>query len=149
MCAIALDPDSLPRNRYFWVYEQARARRAHGRAYALRRLHEQLVQLFGRTAPAMTIGEEERGVRIAYRDEGLSLIRRIHLSPLETSLLRLLLARDVVELPPLLQAHPLDRLRVAAALERIRTYPGLPDPSGWRDVLAPLAPAAAPSNTTE
>lgn len=149
MCAITLDPSSVPRNRFFWVYEEPRARRAHGRAHALRRLYEHLADRFRRGSSPVTIQDHDRGLLVAYRDDVLALHRRVHLTPLETSLLRLLLARDVLSLPPLLQAGHGDRLRVASALDRLRTFPGLPDPSGWRDVLAPLSPAADPSNTTE
>ena len=149
MCALTLDPASLPRNRFFWVYEEPHARRAHGRAHALRRLYAHLSVRFRQSALRVSIQDEERGLFIVYRDEMLALNRRLHLTQLEASLLRLLLARDEVPLPPLLQAGHSDRLRVASALERLRAFPGLPDPSGWRDILAPLAPAAEPSNTTE
>ncbi len=146
LCAITLDPTSLPRNRYFWVYSEARARRAHGRAYSLRRLSDDIMERLARYP--CSVAEEGRGLRIAYRDEALTLVRRIHLGALETSLLRLLLARGATHVPALLRASHVDRLRVAAALERIRRHPRLPDPSGWGDVLSPMDPAT-PSNTTE
>lgn len=148
LCAIALDPESLPRNRYFWVYAEPRARRAHGRAYSLRRLNRQLVELLKNDHVLMMIGEEDRGVRIAYRDESLALVRRIHLGGLEASLIRLLLFRAGVQAPEPLRVRDGDRRRVAAALQKIRTHPDLPDPSGWIDRLPVIAPGVA-SNTTE
>lgn len=148
LCAIALDPESLPRNRYFWVYAEARARRAHGRAYSLRRLVRQLVELLGKKDVLMMIGEEDRGVRIAYRDESLALVRRIHLGALEASLVRLLLFRAGGPAPEPLRVKDVDRRRVAAALAKIRNHPELPDPRGWIDRLPIVAPGAA-SNTTE
>lgn len=144
LCAIALDPTSLPRNRYYWVYADVGARRAHGRAYALRRLREELVDL----ACPFTVVEEERGILIAYRDAALSLLRRVHLSALEASVLRVLLARQDVRVPALLRVNSDDRRRVASALGQVRGYPGLPDPAGWDDILEPI-PLAPPSNTTE
>jgi len=149
LCALALDPESVPRNRYFWVYEEPRARRAHGRAHALRRLRGQLAQMLRSQAAAFHVREQESGLCITYRDEGLELTRRVHLRTLEISLLRLLLARDGVPVPALLQPGAQDRARVAASLLRIRMHPRLPEPSGWQDVLAPLAPATQASNTTE
>lgn len=148
LCAIALDPQSLPRNRYFWVYAEARARRAHGRAYSLRRLYRQLVGLLSKEDVLMMIGEEDRGVRIAYRDESVALVRRIHLGALEASLIRLLLFRAGVQVPEPLRVEDGDRQRVAAALQKIRTHPDLPDPSGWIDRLPVIVPGEA-SNTTE
>jgi hypothetical protein len=111
-------------------------------------LNRQLVELLKNDHVLMMIGEEDRGVRIAYRDESLALVRRIHLGGLEASLIRLLLFRAGVQAPEPLRVRDGDRRRVAAALQKIRTHPDLPDPSGWIDRLPVIAPGVA-SNTTE
>ena len=125
LCAITLRPGLFPRNRYFSVYTEPRARRAHGSAYALRRLSNEVIRLLHDESVMLFVTATELGVRIAYRDEALSMRRRISLGSLETSLLRVMLARGRAPVPPMLRVAPHDRARIRAALRRLRGYPGL------------------------
>ncbi len=143
LCAVALDPQSVPRNRFFWVYAEPRARRAHARAHALRRLYGQLVPLLRARQPVGAT-EQDRGLRIVYRDETLSLVRTLHLGALEASLLRLLL-RQVPDVPECLRAVDGDRRRVLAALSKVRGHSGLPPPSEWLDALVRSQQDPAPT----
>lgn len=133
LCAVALDPQSVPRNRFYWVYAEPRARRAHARAHALRRLYRQLVPMLRDGKPIGAV-EQDRGLRIVYRDEPLSLVRTLHLGALEASLLRLLL-RPLPDVPACLREVDGDRRRVMAALSNVRGHPGLPPASEWLDAL--------------
>ena len=116
LCALALDPCSVPRNRHFLLYTAPPAREAHRRAGALRRLRRLVAEMLRSGQPRIDLHEHDGGLRLHYRDESLALQRAIALGPLEASLLRCMLG-DGAASPWTPRAE--DRERVRAALETV------------------------------
>ena len=116
LCALALDPCSVPRNRHFLLYTAPPARAAHRRAGALRRLRRLVADMLQSGFPRMEIHEHDGGLRLHYQDESLALQRAISLAPLEASLLRCMLG-DGATGPWSPRAG--DRERVRAALQTV------------------------------
>ena len=122
LCALALDPCSVPRNRHFLLYTAASARAAHRRAGALRRLKRLVSDMLQLGAPPIDIDEHEGGLRLRYHDQTLSLHRAVALGPLEASLLRCMLGHNAIgQLSPEQQ----DRERVRAALRTVDARYGI------------------------
>lgn len=115
LCALALDPCSIPRNRYFLLYTAPDARAAHRRAAMLRRVRTLVERVMDAGSTSMQVEQDADGLRLQYRDEALALQRSIWLGPLEASLLRCMLARDEGELCVVDE----DRARVRQALRSL------------------------------
>lgn len=119
LCALALDPSLLSRNRNFALYTAPAMRRSHARAVSLRALARDIASWPPVHSPVLQLLESDRAVEIVYHDEALALTRRVPLDPLETSLLKVLVARRTPSPPALLRAGPEDLQRVSDALARI------------------------------
>jgi hypothetical protein len=119
MCALALDPSLLSRNRNFALYTAPAMRRSHARAVSLRCLARDIASWPPAHSPVLHLVESERAVEVVYHDASLALTRRVPLDPLETALLKVLVARRTPEPPVLLRAGALDLQRVREALSRI------------------------------
>jgi hypothetical protein len=124
LCAVALEPQGISRNRFFWAYSEPKARRAHARALSLRRLVQQIAPLLSERSAHVTVAETDRGFRMTYRDERLALRRTVHLTPLEASLVRLMLPNFPL-LPEVLRQRDEDRTRVLTALRGLLGSPEL------------------------
>jgi hypothetical protein len=122
LCALALDPCSVPRNRHFLLYTAPPARAAHRRAGALRRLRRLVAEMLHSGRPHIEIQEQDGGLRLDYHDESLALQRAIALGPLEASLLRCMLG-DGASGP--LSPRADDRERVRAALRTVDSRFGI------------------------
>ena len=78
--------------------------------------------------------EQNEDIEIVLREEALSLVRTMHLGPLDASLFRLLLqakAEDVAGLPSCLRETASDRMRVEASLSKVVGPLQLPQASMW------------------
>lgn len=116
LCALVLAPRTFPRNRFFEMYEDLRARRAWRRASRIRGMIRQLSGTRGHL-PAEVIGEQvmdDGRVILRYRVPHLGFTRTTALSALEASLLRYALHR--ARQAPLDAA---DQRRVHDALRRL------------------------------
>jgi hypothetical protein len=94
LCVLVLAPRTLPRNRYFHLFEDARVRRVKRRASRVRGIIRQLTAS-GRNAAEIT-GEavlEDGRCLIRYRIPGLAASRTTALSELETAALHYALHR--------------------------------------------------------
>jgi hypothetical protein len=119
MCALALDPALLSRNRNFALYTAPAMRRSHARAVSLRALARDIALWPPVQTPVLQLVEAEQAVEVVYRDESLSLTRRVPLDPLELSVLKVLVGMRMPEPPALLRADACDSARVRDALARI------------------------------
>ena len=117
LCALALDPCSVPRNRWFQLYTAPPARAAHRRAGSLRRLRGTLLAILRTGSVQLVCVASEAGLALRYHDQSLSLQRTVSLTELEASVLRCLMADDAV--PPELTPGTVDRDRVRAALRTL------------------------------
>ena len=139
-CVVFLDPGSVSRNRFFSVYADPKARRAHARAHALRRLFRRIIGMIvdGRCPEVVA---QDSGLRIGYRDDGLSLVRTVHLGVLDASLFRVLLGIELRHrgfsqiLPACLRETEGDRACVIASLDTVLGLLGLPRAVDWLDAL--------------
>ena len=114
LCAAALEPERLSRNRHFSLFSHPALRKAHSRAQSLRHL----ARLLRATAHAFDdLHLEKHGPRthLVYRDDAISLTRRIALEPLELSLLRVLIGGAAPGADALQPSEP-DHRRVHVAL---------------------------------
>ena len=114
LCAAALEPDRLSRNRHFTLFADPAFRRAHARAQSLRSLACTLRARHGRDVLIEPHGDR---THLVYRDAEISLTRRVALDALELSVLRVLVA-GVAQTSEALRAIEADRLRVREALVR-------------------------------
>lgn len=115
LCALVLAPKTLPRNRYFSLYEDATAKRIRRRAARVRGIIRQLVN-DGRERAEIT-GEQvlaDGRLLIRYQIEALALHRTTALSALEAAALHYALYRAGKG-----QLDPADRRIVETALERL------------------------------
>lgn len=119
VCALALDPSLLSRNRNFALYTAPAMRRAHGRAVSLRALARDIASWSQSSSPVLHLIESPGGVELGYRCDALALTRRVPLDPLELSVLKVLVARRTLAAPALLRTEPCDLRRVSEALTRI------------------------------
>lgn len=126
MCALALEPTLLSRNRNFALYTAPIMRRSHSRAVSLRALARDIASWPLVHCPVLHLVESERAVEVVYHDDSLALTRRVPLDPLEISLLKVLVARRTAEPPALLRAGACDVQRVREALSRIGIELGEP-----------------------
>jgi len=113
-CAAALEPERLSRNRHFSLLSHPTLRQAHSRAQSIRHL----ARLLRATAHAFDdLHLEKYGPRthLVYRDDAISLTRRIALEPLELSLLRVLVGGAAPGAAALQPSEP-DHQRVHVAL---------------------------------
>lgn len=117
LCALALDPSTLSRNRNFALYAATALRRVHSRARALR----SLARAASAPAAGRTIEVERSGeaVRVVLRDASLALTRRVLLEPLELSVLKILVSRRAPQPDPALAPEPQDLQSASEALARI------------------------------
>jgi hypothetical protein len=116
LCALVLAPRTFPRNRFFEMYEDLRARRAWRRASRIRGMVRQLSGTSNHSA-AEVVGEQvldDGRVMLRYCVPDLGFTRTTALSPLEASLLRYALHR--ARQGPLDAA---DQRRVHEALRRL------------------------------
>jgi len=114
LCAAALHPDRLSRNRHFSLFADPAFRRAHARAQSLRSLARTLRARHGRDVCIEPHGDR---THLVYRDEEISLTRRVDLDALELSVLRVLVAEAALPAEAL-RAIESDRQRVREALVR-------------------------------
>jgi len=121
LCALVLAPKTLPRNRYFSLYEDPTAKRIRRRAARVRGIIRQLVNE-GRERAEIT-GEQvlaDGRLLIRYQIEALALHRTTALSALEAAALHYALFRAGKG-----QLDPADRRIVETALERLGVGLGL------------------------
>ena len=119
LCALALDPSLLSRNRNFALYTVSAMRRSHARAVALRALARDIASWSPPRLPVLALVESDVAVELMYRDDSLSLTRRVPLDLLELALLKVLVARRTSCAPAALCAREVDLRRVREALRPI------------------------------
>jgi hypothetical protein len=118
LCALALDPATLSRNRNFALYATQPLRRVHGRARALR----SLARAASMPSVDRTVEVERSGdsVVLVLRSASLAFTRRAMLDPLELSLLKVLVSRAPRQTVSSLEAAAHDLQTVTEALARVR-----------------------------
>ncbi len=89
LCALVLSPDTWSRNRFFRVFEEARARRARRRAALVRSVVATLRARGGDLGEVLPPSNDAGGdVEIAFHVPSMGLTRRTRFSPLELALVR-------------------------------------------------------------
>ena len=120
LVALALDPTTFSRNRFFGLYTEPAARKVRSRAAQLRNVVWHL--LGGAGAQGVVVSPTEAdGALVSYEVPALGLKRTAALDALELAVVRFVLARAANgrALPPALQPDPSDGPRIEAVLARL------------------------------
>lgn len=118
---IALCPRLLSRNRAFSFYAEPARRRAHRRGHAIRRLSASLSEALPEVHNTVKSAQKGSCLFVSYADASLSYSRTVCLSPVESSALRILLARSRVGVGGL-DASAEDRRLLRACLRVVRGH---------------------------
>jgi hypothetical protein len=117
LVGLTMVPGLISRNRSFWLFESADARRARARAGQLRGIVRQLTGAQGGIdALAVAVSPRGKAREMRYRVPGLRMERRALLDELEYACVAYLAGRAGV---PGLSVTEEDRARIDAALRRL------------------------------